>query len=63
MPRRCPHEDADDHPGNNPDGVDAAVSGGRTCSTLLKDGSILTAYGHYVSKGIALIGWKLPAAR
>jgi len=36
---------------------------GRTCSTLLSDGSILTAYGHYISKGSALIRWRLPAAR
>ena len=36
---------------------------GHTCSTLLSDGSILTAYGHYISKGIALIRWKLPAVR
>jgi hypothetical protein len=36
---------------------------GHTCSTLLSDGSILTAYGHYISKGIAMIRWKLPAAR
>lgn len=40
-----------------------ALACGHTCSTLLKDGSILTAYGHYISKGIALIRWKLPAAR
>ncbi len=41
----------------------AASACGHTCSTLLGDGSILTAYGHYISKGIALIRWRLPAAR
>lgn len=40
-----------------------ALACGHTCSTLLKDGSILTAYGHYISKGIALIRWKLPATQ
>lgn len=34
---------------------------GHTCSTLLRDGSILTAYGHYISKGIALVRWRVPA--
>jgi hypothetical protein len=41
----------------------SALACGHTCSTLLKDGSILTAYGHYTSKGIALIRWRLPAKR
>jgi hypothetical protein len=41
----------------------SALACGHTCSTLLKEGRIVTAYGHYVSKGIALIRWKLPAAR
>ena len=44
------------------DGI-GVLACGHTCSTLLSDGSILTAYGHYISKGIALIRWKLPAAR
>lgn len=39
------------------DGI-GALACGHTCSTMLDDGSILTAYGHYVSNGIALIRWK-----
>ena len=33
-------------------------SSGHTCSTLLDNGFILTAYGHYRSESIALIRWK-----
>ena len=32
---------------------------GHHSSTLLRDGSILTAYGHYLSKGCALIRWRV----
>ena len=31
---------------------------GHCCSTLLDDGNILTAYGHYLSKGAAMIRWQ-----
>ena len=48
--------------GTHAEGI-ANLACGHTCSALLSDGSILTAYGHYISKGIALIRWKLPAAR
>jgi len=44
--------------GDGPHEGIAALACGHTCSTLLDDGSILTAYGHYISKGIALIRWK-----
>ena len=30
---------------------------GHTCSTLLDDGRVLAAYGHYLAKGTALIRW------
>jgi hypothetical protein len=53
---------ATSHEGSAHEGI-GALACGHTCSTLLGDGSILTAYGHYISKGIALIRWKLPAAR
>ena len=42
-------------------GVGSGVMGtfcGHTCSTVLDDGSILTAYGHYTSGGTVLIRWK-----
>ncbi len=35
-----------------------ALACGHTCSALLKDGSILTAYGHYVTNGIGMVRWK-----
>ena len=35
----------------------SALACGHTCSTRLDDGRILTAYGHYISNGIALIRW------
>jgi hypothetical protein len=31
---------------------------GHLCSTVLNDGSILTVYGKYLSKGVNLIRWK-----
>ena len=31
---------------------------GHCCSALLDNGQILTAYGHYASKGIAMVRWK-----
>ena len=34
------------------------VSCGHLSSTLLKDGSILTVYGHYLSRGVAFIKWR-----
>ncbi len=34
------------------------VSCGHLSSTILGDGSILTAYGHYLSRGVGLIRWK-----
>jgi len=43
------------------DGAGAGIQGlacGHTCSTLLENGVILTAYGHYRSKGFAVIRWK-----
>ena len=46
--------------GSSHEGI-STLACGHTCSTLLSDGSILTAYGHYLSKGIALIRWRLPA--
>jgi len=36
----------------------SALACGHTCSTLLDDGRILTAYGHYISNGIGLIRWQ-----
>jgi len=37
----------------------SALACGHTCSTLLDDGRILTAYGHYISNGMGLIRWQL----
>lgn len=31
---------------------------GHTCAVALPDGRILTCYGHYVSKGVAMIRWR-----
>lgn len=42
------------------DGGGAGIEGlacGHTCSVLLENGDILTAYGHYRSRGIAVIRW------
>jgi hypothetical protein len=39
------------------DGSPHTLPCGHLCSTLLTDGSIITAYGHYPSKGGCLIRW------
>jgi hypothetical protein len=44
------------------DGKPNALACGHLFSTLLADGFILTAYGHYVAKGAALIRWKPDAS-
>jgi hypothetical protein len=33
---------------------------GHHASTVLDDGSILTAYGKYITKGVNLIRWRVP---
>ncbi len=40
------------------DGTPYSVPCGHVCSTLLADDSIITAYGHYPSKGGCLVRWK-----
>ena len=39
-------------------GLPLSTATGHVFSTLLDDGSILTCYGHYPSRGACLIRWK-----
>ncbi len=40
------------------DGTPHTLACGHICSTVLTDGSIITTYGHYPSKGGCLVRWK-----
>lgn len=40
------------------DGTPFALGCGHQWSALLHDGSVLTAFGHYISKGACLVKWK-----
>ena len=40
------------------DSTPFALACGHQWSTLLKDGSILTVFGHYTSKGVCLVKWR-----
>jgi hypothetical protein len=40
------------------DSTPFALACGHQWSTLLEDGSIVTAFGHYISKGICLVKWR-----